>query len=97
MRPFEASENTSVFNVVKKGIFSFPDDVTLSEEGKYTRLNLLKTKKHVAIDLVNCMLNKDPLKRITAQQALEHPWITVRNLFSIPTILIKATRVQNQN
>ena len=34
MRPFEGSEGNNVLSLVKKGIYSYPDDVELSKEGK---------------------------------------------------------------
>merc|ERR1712173_288239 len=60
-RPFEASGSRSVFMVVQKGIYQWPDDIEPTPE---------------VIDLVGRMLTVDPEKRITAQEAIEHPWIT---------------------
>ena len=45
---------------MKEGIFTYPDDVTLSD---------------LAMDLIGKMLTKEPKKRITATEALQHPWI----------------------
>lgn len=37
---------------------------------------------NIAKDLVSCMLKADPTERITAQQALDHPWIVLVRSFT---------------
>ena len=59
--PFEGDNNKEIFrNVVKQPLTYDPADWnTISDQAK---------------DLVTKMLQKDPKKRITAQQCLDHPW-----------------------
>lgn len=42
MRPFEGSEGNNVLSLVKKGIYSYPDDVELSKEGKTFSITIKK-------------------------------------------------------
>merc|ERR1712130_778403 len=63
-RPFEATGGLSVFQVVKKGIYEWPDDIQPTPEVK---------------DLVNRLLTVDPEKRITALEATQHPWILMND------------------
>lgn len=61
-RPFWARTESGIFRAVLKADPSF-DEIpwpSLSSEAK---------------DFVKCLLNKDPRKRMTAAQALSHPWI----------------------
>eukprot|EP00727_Mastigamoeba_balamuthi_P007687 m51a1_g3539 putative calcium calmodulin-dependent protein kinase type ii subunit delta isoform x9 (818) ;mRNA; f:976207-980787 len=39
-----------------------------------------------AIDLVKCLLARDPAKRITAQEALGHPWLQRKDLTKAPQL-----------
>ncbi|PIA46429.1 hypothetical protein AQUCO_01500160v1 [Aquilegia coerulea] len=61
-RPFWARTESGIFRAVLKADPSFdePPWPSLSSEGK---------------DFVKRLLNKDPRKRMTAAQALSHPWI----------------------
>jgi len=83
MRPFEGSEGNNVLSLVKKGIYSYPDDVELSKE---------------AIDLIDKMLTIDPAKRITADEAAVHPWILNKELEAEEshTLLEKRSRSESQ-
>ncbi|KAJ9704971.1 hypothetical protein PVL29_003155 [Vitis rotundifolia] len=70
-RPFWARTESGIFRAVLKADPSF-DEVpwpSLSSEAK---------------DFVKCLLNKDPRKRITAAQALSHPWIRGYNGVKVP-------------
>ncbi|KAM0057912.1 putative protein kinase CAMK-CDPK family [Helianthus debilis subsp. tardiflorus] len=70
-RPFWARTESGIFRAVLKSHPSF-DEVpwpTLSSEAK---------------DFVKRLLNKDPRKRMTAAQALSHPWIRNTNDVKVP-------------
>lgn len=70
-RPFWARTESGIFRAVLKAHPSF-DEVpwpTLSSEAK---------------DFVKRLLNKDPRKRMTAAQALGHPWIRNTNEVKVP-------------
>ncbi|XP_076909376.1 CDPK-related kinase 5-like [Bidens hawaiensis] len=70
-RPFWAGTESGIFRAVLKAHPSF-DEVpwpTLSSEAK---------------DFVKRLLNKDPRKRMTAAQALSHPWIRNTNDVKVP-------------
>lgn len=43
-------------------------------------MNTLPSSHLSAKDLVSALLQVDPKKRMTAEQALKHPWISVRLL-----------------
>lgn len=43
-------------------------------------MHLINNMDDYAIDLIEKMLSLDPGKRITAQQALEHPYLTTNPL-----------------
>lgn len=74
----------------KKKMF-FNDDSSLKPfngvqaKKKYTVRNLLGSEpSYYLIDFIKKCLNWNPKKRITASQALEHPWLK-QKLFFIPT------------
>lgn len=46
-----------------------------------------------AKDLINKMLTINPAKRITASEALKHPWICVSNFHSFNTITWQANQL----
>ncbi|KAI4298434.1 hypothetical protein L6164_031995 [Bauhinia variegata] len=70
-RPFWARTESGIFRAVLKADPSFEEAPwpSLSNEGK---------------DFVKRLLNKDPRKRISAAQALSHPWIRNYNDIRIP-------------
>ncbi|XAR57816.1 Non-specific serine/threonine protein kinase [Bertholletia excelsa] len=70
-RPFWARTESGIFRAVLKADPSFnePPWPSLSPEGK---------------DFVKRLLNKDPRKRMTAAQALCHPWIRNDNDVKVP-------------
>lgn len=59
-----------MFAKIKKGVYSFHDEywAEISPEAK---------------DLIAKMLTVDPKKRLTAEQALEHPYLKVRNSIAL--------------
>jgi len=59
--PFNGATDADIFKRVKQGEFSFPNP-----EWKH----ISREAKH----LIAKLLNKDPSKRITAREALQHPW-----------------------
>lgn len=70
-RPFWARTESGIFRAVLKAHPSFEEVPwpTLSSEAK---------------DFVKRLLNKDPRKRMTAAQALSHPWIRNTNGVKVP-------------
>ncbi|GMJ00552.1 CDPK-related kinase [Hibiscus trionum] len=70
-RPFWARTESGIFRAVLKADPSFNESPwpTLSSEAK---------------DFVRRLLNKDPRKRMTAAQALSHPWIQNNNDVKVP-------------
>lgn len=62
-----------LFAKIKKGVYSFHDEYWLEVSSE-------------AKDLIAKMLTVDPKKRITAKQALEHPYLQVRIPFLLDVI-----------
>lgn len=58
--PFDGQTDTERLNAVRKGVFAYPPQATLSPE---------------AAGFINAMLEMDPKRRLTARQALNHPWL----------------------
>lgn len=58
--PFNSETQDQIFQKIRVGKFKFSRDIPLSQPVK---------------DLITKMLVKDPLQRITAAEALRHPWI----------------------
>ncbi|XP_010550381.1 PREDICTED: CDPK-related kinase 5 isoform X2 [Tarenaya hassleriana] len=81
-RPFWARTESGIFRAVLKADPSFdePPWPSLSSEAR---------------DFVKRMLNKDPRKRLTAAQALSHPWIKNSNDVKVPldVLVFKLMRV----
>ncbi|KAK9053379.1 hypothetical protein SSX86_030012 [Deinandra increscens subsp. villosa] len=70
-RPFWARTESGIFRAVLKTVPSFT-------ESAWPSLSPL------AKDFVKGLLNKDPRKRLTAAQALSHPWIRGHNGVEVP-------------
>ncbi|KAI4295624.1 hypothetical protein L6164_035649 [Bauhinia variegata] len=70
-RPFWAHTESGIFRAVLKADPSF-------DEARWPSLSI------EAKDFVKRLLNKDPRKRITAAQALSHPWIRNYNDIKVP-------------
>lgn len=65
--PFEGDNNKEIFrNVLKQQLQFDPAD--------------WNTVSNSAKDLVSKMLHKDPTKRLTAEQCLQHPWFTSNDI-----------------
>jgi len=64
--PFNGADNCEVYDAVRKGRFQFPS-ADWSATSKESR------------DFIRCLLQRDPRKRMTVEEALNHPWI-VQNL-----------------
>jgi calcium-dependent protein kinase len=60
--PFVAASDAEIFELILKGEVPFPEE-------RWKKIS------PAAKDLVERMLTYDPLKRITAKEALGHPWI----------------------
>ena len=60
--PFDGKNDHSILRAVKKAQLKFDSPVwqTISKEAK---------------DLLGCLIMKDAKKRLSAQEAFEHPWI----------------------
>lgn len=71
--PFNGGTDPQIFDAIKRGTFEFPKAAWAfkSEEVK---------------DFIKCLLRMDPNKRLTANEALKHPWITGRS-FAIPSVV----------
>ncbi|KYK64102.1 calcium-dependent protein kinase CDPK2A [Toxoplasma gondii TgCatPRC2] len=88
--PFYGETDAEVLAKVKTGVFSFsgPEWKRVSEEAR---------------ELIRHLININPQERYTAEQALQHPWVTTlaRNSqnVALPTTLmsnLKAFRAQNK-
>uniref|UniRef100_A0A6B2L6C9 non-specific serine/threonine protein kinase n=1 Tax=Arcella intermedia TaxID=1963864 RepID=A0A6B2L6C9_9EUKA len=60
--PFQSTDCVLLYQMIEQGNYSFPDDLfhDISKEAK---------------DLISCLLDSNPETRITAKDALNHPWI----------------------
>jgi len=60
--PFNGSDNSEVYNAIRQGRYQFPssDWAGTSRQSR---------------DFIRRLLQKDPRKRMTAEQALNHPWM----------------------
>jgi len=67
--PFISEEKMELFKLIETGSYTFPEYlwVDISEDAK---------------NLVRNLLQVDPIKRLTAEQALNHPWILGNELKS---------------
>lgn len=87
--PFHADADQEIFRqvlegfspVVKKGYKAhFPLAISCSDAGK---------------DLIAKLLTSDTAKRLTADEALEHPWLTGEDASSTPMVLDVLTNLKN--
>lgn len=80
-RPFWARTESGIFRAILKAdpCFDEPPWPSLSSEAK---------------DFIKCLLNKDPRKRMTAAQALSHPWIKNDNDKKVPVDILIAKLVK---
>ena len=72
--PFQAPEVSDVLAAVLKGKWSFPSSVPLSAAAR---------------DFIRRLLVPDPKRRLTARQALRHPWIedaSERSTYPLPVV-----------
>lgn len=60
--PFNGQTDEQIFRKVRQGSYSFANKAW-------------STRSQESMDLINKMLVVDPNKRISAAQALQHPWI----------------------
>ena len=60
--PFNGDTDPDIFDAIKLGKFAFPKQAWSS-------------KSHDVKDFIKCLLKMDPKKRLTAREALDHPWI----------------------
>lgn len=60
--PFNGRTDADIINAAKKGKYNY-------------RQEIWKTRSEEVRNLIDAMLTYDPKKRITAKDALEHPWI----------------------
>ena len=81
--------------------FNGPNDQKIIEsvkEGKYTfdmeEWNLITED---AKDMVSKLLEYDPSKRITAQEALKHKWIKEKSVMDIDKNIIETTLMSLRN
>jgi serine/threonine protein kinase len=61
--PFNAGTDPEIFDAIRRGHFDFPSQGWAG-------------KSPEARDFIRCLLRRDPRKRLTAKDALAHPWIT---------------------
>lgn len=62
--PFETPEVKMTYEKIKRGIYSFPEHIKISENAK---------------NLITKIFNLDPTKRPTLQQILSHPFLNNGN------------------
>uniref|UniRef100_A0AAX7U1P5 calcium/calmodulin-dependent protein kinase n=1 Tax=Astatotilapia calliptera TaxID=8154 RepID=A0AAX7U1P5_ASTCA len=75
--PFWDEDQHKLYQQIKAGAYDFPSPEwdTVTPEAK---------------NLINQMLTINPAKRITAQEALKHPWVCVSSIYT-SSILLKLT------
>jgi calcium/calmodulin-dependent protein kinase I len=64
--PFNGDTDAQIFNQVKSGIYTF-------DAPQWDDVSC------VAKDFICCLLRMDPSERLTASEALAHPWIASRS------------------
>jgi serine/threonine protein kinase len=65
--PFNGADNKEVYKSVRTGRLRFPSSDWSSIDGR-------------AKDFIRQLLQRDPRKRMTAEEALEHPWLSGYNI-----------------
>ncbi len=60
--PFNGESDPDIFDAIRKGKFQYPSKAW-------------SDKSQAAKDFIECLLQMDPKERMTAREALEHPWI----------------------
>jgi len=78
--PFNGDMQEAIFRKIRVGKYKFSRDIPLSNNVK---------------DFISSLLVMDPMKRMTAKQALEHPWIANNN--KVPDTPIPPAVVQSLN
>uniref|UniRef100_A0A3Q2ZTP2 calcium/calmodulin-dependent protein kinase n=1 Tax=Kryptolebias marmoratus TaxID=37003 RepID=A0A3Q2ZTP2_KRYMA len=80
--PFWDEDQHRLYQQIKAGAYDFPSPEwdTVTPEAK---------------DLINKMLTINPAKRITAAEALKHPWISVRVTGAILTTMLESSESTN--
>lgn len=63
---------------------------------KAKKITALKDFSTLAQGFFSNLVQLEPLKRYTAKEALQHPWITRSNLAEIPRSLYENMRHENQ-
>ncbi len=59
--PFNASNQADIYPKIQRGVYTFPKHITVSDSAK---------------DLISKLLVRNPTHRLSAVEALEHPWLT---------------------
>mmetsp|Transcript_25961 Transcript_25961/g.54696 ORF Transcript_25961/g.54696 Transcript_25961/m.54696 type:complete len:451 (+) Transcript_25961:665-2017(+) len=70
--PFNGNNNNEVYESVKRGMYWFPQ-----EDWKNVSVG--------ARDFIHRLLQKDPRKRMTVEQALRHPWLVGQMQCQVPS------------
>jgi len=80
--PFNDQDRMILFKKIEKGLYDFPLElwIGISDEAK---------------DLVKKLLDINPITRITAEQALHHPWIKGYTLNTPPTVILPQNILMN--
>ncbi len=60
--PFWEEDQDDMFEKIRKGDYCFPPSIPISDDAK---------------DIIQKLLVVNPAKRLTAAQALAHPWVAV--------------------
>lgn len=63
--PFGGKKDAEILEKVKVGVYSMNDPIW-------------KQRSVEAVDLIKKLMERDPARRLSAKQALEHPWIAFK-------------------
>jgi serine/threonine protein kinase len=73
--PFEEKKSMSIFDQIKNAHIYFDDKIW-------------EKNSRLAKNIIKRMMDVDPRTRISAKDALDHPWLTVEfNLFFFPLLI----------